>query len=273
MVSTGCFLNMTGRVYANNYGKNLLVKPASLLFFKNMYKILLMKYKNEINDVQGLILRQLFTRDSLRFSEINTEGYSSDHFSYHLRQLIKHGLIERTDDDRYRLSVIGRSRGVLLSTQSSGFIEQGFIACRIVISRETDGIKQYLIQERTKVPYKDYLAEPGGKILYGENIIDAARRNLLAETGLDCDLEVKGIVHYKDEYQKIIVQDKYFFVIKGSKPTGDINPHGPTGKNCWMSLDNLSKNSKAHQGLTELIEIAEGSSPNIQESTHVVYEY
>ena len=264
---------MTGHTYVSNYREGFLVKAPSLLFFENVYKLLPMKYENKINDAQGLILRQLVARDSLRFSEINTEGYPSDQFSYHLRQLIKHGLIEKTNDDRYQLSVTGRSQGILLSTKSSGFIQQGFIACRIVISRETESVKQYLVQERTRVPYKDYLAEPGGKILYGENIIDAARRNLLSETGLDCHLEIKGIVHYKDEYQKVIVQDKYFFVIEGTEPTGDMRSHGPTGKNRWMSLNDLSKNNKAHQGLTELIKIAEGSSSRIQESTHIVNEY
>jgi ADP-ribose pyrophosphatase YjhB (NUDIX family) len=232
-----------------------------------------MKYENGLNEVQGLIMRQLFTRSALRFSEINTEDFPSDQFSYHLRQLIKTGLIEKTDDDRYQLSVIGRGRAILLDTRSSNFIEQGFVACRVVLPRMSEGAKQYLVQKRTKVPYRGYIADPGGKILFGEDIIDAAKRNMLAETGLDCEMVVKGVVHFKDSYDEQIVQDKYFFVIKATNPVGDMLTFGPTGENHWMSLEEILCSTKVHQGLSDLITIAESNDIGFSEQTHIAEDY
>lgn len=232
-----------------------------------------MKYEAAINEVQAQIMRQLFKRDVLRFSEINTEGLPSDQFSYHLRQLTKNGLIEKLSDNRYRLSIMGKSRAILLDTRSSKYIDQGFVACRVILGREVNGKKEYLIQKRTRVPYYGYIADPGGKILYGEDVAAAAKRNMLAETGLTCEMTVQGIAHFKDDFKDSIVQDKFFFVIKATKPSGTLLQNGPTGENLWMSLEEIQTSEKVHKGFVELIQIAEGEGFGFIEATHVVSEY
>ncbi len=232
-----------------------------------------MKYETGINEVQAQIMRQLFTHDTLRFSEINIDDVPSDQFSYHLRQLIKNGLIEKLEDSRYRLSVMGKSRAILLDTRSSKYIDQGFVACRVVLSRDHEGKKQYLVQKRTKVPYRGYVSEPGGKILFGEDVVTAAKRNMLAETGLVCDMAVRGIAHFKDEYKESIVQDKFFFVIKATNPRGEVLKNGPTGENVWMSFDEIAAYKNTHQGVTDMIKIVDGENFEFTEATHVVDEY
>ncbi len=232
-----------------------------------------MKYDTSVNEVQALIMRQLFMKDALRFSEINEDDFPSDQFSYHLRQLSKNGLIEKTADNRYQLSITGRSRAILMDAHSNKFIEQGFVACRIVLTRQHAGVTQYLVQQRTKVPYRGYISEPGGKILFGEDVIVAGVRNMKAETGLTCDLVVKGLAHFKDNYQAQIVQDKFFFILAASNPVGEILVHGATGDNVWLSMEEIQHHPKAHQGLTDLITVAEGDSFGFIESTHFVDEY
>jgi ADP-ribose pyrophosphatase YjhB (NUDIX family) len=141
------------------------------------------------------------------------------------------------------------------------------------LSREADGNRQYLLQKRIKVPYRGYLADPGGKILFGEDVLAAANRNMLVETNLTCDLTVKGLVHFKDSYRGSVVQDKFFFVIKASDPVGELSSGSATGENLWLSLDEIAANPKTHQGLTDLIAMAEGDSFGFIERTHFVDEY
>lgn len=211
---------------------------------------------------------------TLRFSEMNTQQVPSDQFSYHLRQLIKYGLVTKLPDGTYTLTVNGRSRAIMLDTRSNQFIEQGFIACRIVLSQEANEVKQYLVQHRTRVPYTGNIAEPGGKILFGEDILQAAQRNMLIETGLTCDLEIKGLVHFKDQLQDRIVQDKFFFVIRATNPTGKLLERGATGKNTWMTLQEIAQNPKTHKGVTDIVAIAEASSSiGITERTLTVDDY
>jgi ADP-ribose pyrophosphatase YjhB (NUDIX family) len=228
---------------------------------------------SEINDVQALIMRQLFTHETLRFSEINTEGIPSDQLSYHLRQLIKHGVVEKDADSRYRLSVKGRGMAIRMDTPSNRFIEQGFVACRVVLSRMHEGQKQYLMQKRRKVPFHGYISEPGGKILFGEDVTASAARNMRIETGLTCDMTVRGFVHFKDLYEEQIVQDKFFFVIKATNPRGELLPDGPTGENSWMSLSGITSNPKTHKGVLDMIKVSEDTALRFLEGTYFTDEY
>lgn len=216
---------------------------------------------------------QLFMRGPLRFAEINTRELPSDQFSYHLRQLTKYGLVDKSTQGTYSLSVHGRSRAILLDAKSNRFIQQGFIACRILLAREQDGQRQYLMQRRTKVPYRGYISEPGGKIVFGEDVLTAARRNMVAETGLDCLMAPCGMAHFKDKYLGRIVQDKFFFIIRATEPKGDLLAKGETGQNVWMSLEEIAANPHTHQGVTDMISMAESGSFGFIEQTHTVTEY
>jgi len=232
-----------------------------------------MNHRTSINEVQAFIMGQLFRRGTLRFAEINTRGFPSDQFSYHLRQLIKHELVDKSDQGLYSLSVNGRTRAILLDSKSNRFIDQGFVACRIILARNQKGRQQYLMQRRTKVPYRGYISEPGGKIVFGEDILAAAQRNMLAETGLTCDMELRGIMHLKDKYLGQIVQDKFFFVVWATGPRGELLPKGETGENRWMSFDEIVTDPKAHQGVTDIITMAEAGKFGFGEQTHTVTEY
>lgn len=218
-------------------------------------------------------MRELFMRGPLRFAQINSGNVPSDQFSYHLRQLIKYGLVEKSGEGVYELSVNGRSRAIMLDVRTDTFIEQGFVACRVILERDSPEGPQYLVQYRTKVPYRGNIAEPGGKVLFGEDVLEAAQRNMQVETGLTCDMMLCGLVHFKDEYLGRIVQDKYFFVVRATNPQGELLPAGPTGENVWLALDEIAANPKTHQGVTDMIAMAVAGGFGFAEHTHVTAEY
>ncbi|HSW66549.1 MAG TPA: NUDIX domain-containing protein [Bacillota bacterium] len=225
-----------------------------------------------LNAIQTDIVRELFLRGNLRFAQMNTNAVPNDHFSYHVRQLIKYGLVERVDNG-YRLSTTGKTRAIMLSEHESSFIHQALIALRVVVSNHEHGQEFFLVQERTKVPFKGVLALPGGKVLFAEDVTTAARRTLRYETGLDCSFDMRGIVHYKDEYEGEIVQDKFFFVLRASNPVGSLKANGRTGKNFWMKLDELRTSAQTHQGLLEIIDLASGSGFGFREQTFTTASY
>src|SRR5689334_21385459 len=103
-----------------------------------------------LNKAQADIIRRLFEQDGLRFSQINAPKLPTDQFSYHLRQLQKAKLIEKLPDQTYRLTVEGKRKAILLRPADHGFIDQGFTAVIVVVSKEEDGQQFFLVQERDK---------------------------------------------------------------------------------------------------------------------------
>jgi len=228
----------------------------------------------QIHSIQAAILRDLTASEALRFAELNTGGVPSDQFSYHLRHLLKLGFIEKDADNLYRLSGRGKSRSHLLYANEDGFIEQGFLAVRIVLTKEERGKTYFLIQERQLVPFKHTLGTPGNKIFFGENIADAAVRAMKEQTGLECSMQLRGIRHFKDEYQGVCMQDKYFFIFLASEPKGTLLSAGRTGKNVWMTYDEIQDSGRSIHGGLEILKVALGSPmTGFSENTFQVSAY
>lgn len=232
-----------------------------------------MQNGSDLNNIQAGIIRQLFLKEDLRFAEINIEHVPSDQFSYHLRQLIKYGLIEKTPEQKYRLSVMGRTRAIMLYPDKDGFIEQGFLAVRLVLAKEENGKQLFLIQKRRAVPFKGSYSTPGDKILFSEDVHTAARRAMLLQTGLECDVELKGVKHYMDNYLGKIVQDKYFFVFLASNPRGTLKVEGRTGTNMWLTYKQATMTPPGIQGAKDIIDTALGNHFTFEEQTFLIDQY
>jgi ADP-ribose pyrophosphatase YjhB (NUDIX family) len=232
-----------------------------------------MQNSSDLNDVQAGIIRELFFHDGLRFAEINVNAVPSDQFSYHLRQLIKYGLIEKMPEQTYKLSVLGRTRAIMLYPTKSSFIEQGFLAVRLLLTKEENGQQLLLMQKRSAVPFKGTYATPGDKILFSEDIQVAAKRGMLLQTGLECDVTLKGIKHYKDNYLGKIVQDKYFFVFRATNPRGELKTRGRTGENMWLPYEEAIKVPPAIQGAQDIVDTALGAGFSFDEKTFLIDEY
>lgn len=249
------------------------VKASSLTSVYDVVYNLIMYQERQINGIQASILRQLFSSDGLRFAQINVDGISSDQFSYHLRQLARLGLIEKTAEQAYRLTRLGRSQAIMLNPDRSAFIQQGFLAVRIILSKLENGQRYYLMQKRTKVPYKGTYATPGDKILFGEDIGEAAVRAMQLHTGLTCKMALLGMRHLKDVHDGEIVQDKYFFVFRATEPQGELIKASHTGENLWITYEELEASGQSIQSGLELLKMADSSALQFDEQTLRVDSY
>lgn len=226
-----------------------------------------------INAVQANILRRLFTQDGLRFGAIKDIHTPSDQFSYHLRQLQKLGLVEKSPDLSYRLTPLGKQRSILLSTSGNQFIKQGFLAVRIVLTKVEGGDTYYLMRERQLVPYKGMLETPGDKILRGEKVAEAAKRALLEQTELACEVRVLGLQHSQDIHHGELMQDKYFFVCHASNPSGRLKPRCRNGKHVWLTYKQITESEKLIHGGLEILNMLNNESFTFTENAFNVNDY
>ncbi len=58
--------------------------------------------------IQAGILKVLIFKTEAKFSELNPEKVSSDHFNFHVKKLLELGLIEKNRNDRYQLTKEGK---------------------------------------------------------------------------------------------------------------------------------------------------------------------
>lgn len=125
------------------------------------------------NHIQREIFLKLRQHDVARYSEIKVKSIESSQFMYHLKELIRAGLVEKVEKGKYKLT----REGIIVS--------QGFSADRknislaplsytLIFARSKSG--KYLVLKRNKQPYIDQYACISGKIHMHETLKEAVER-------------------------------------------------------------------------------------------------
>jgi len=222
-----------------------------------------------------LILRELLFNPNSRFTDLNIQGLSTDHFSYHVNTLIKEGYVKK-DNSKYSLTTKGKEYANRMDTDEASIERQPKIAVMIVATKTVEGKKYLLVQERTKEPYFGYSGFITGKIRYGEKILETAKRELKEESGLECsDMHIKRIVHDHVVLEDTgeLVEDKMFYVIHIVNPTGELIST-LNGKNVWITEKEFKNLKKKYYNEDKIYEISQlKGDMDLVESTYLIKEF
>lgn len=140
--------------------------------------------------IQRDILRRLTHAAALRFSELKPEGMESNIFMYHLKQLIKEGYVQKTEN-AYSLAAPGLSYVDSLSTENHRPRQQPKLIAIIALRHESGA---WLLAERKIQPYIGTRMFISGKQHRGETAAEHATRELAEKTGLEgIELARRGI--------------------------------------------------------------------------------
>jgi 8-oxo-dGTP pyrophosphatase MutT (NUDIX family)/predicted transcriptional regulator len=192
----------------------------------------------DLHPTQASILRELLFKKEARFSDLNITKMTNDHFTFHIRKLIKLELISKTKSSKYELTIKGKEFANRFDTDTATVEKQAKIGVLIIMTKEEKGNKLFLIQNRLKQPFYGYYGCVTGKVRWGETIIETAHRELMEETGLDGDLEFTGVQHKMDYSEDgMLLDDKYFYVFRGKNPKGTLMKKFEGGKNFWMTRE------------------------------------
>ena len=229
-----------------------------------------MSYEASAHDAQMSILRHLLLAPHAGFAELQkSTGLSSDHFNFHIKQLLATGYVKKNADGNYTLTRSGKEYANRMDTDDNVIEKQPKISVALIIENE-DG--KYLAQERLKQPYYGFWGRPTGKIRWGETMLEAAARELLEETGLTAELRVAGFYH-KMDYDKDsgdMLEDKIFVLIHGIKPKGTLMVDGEGHHNEWLSNAEFDAKEKAFASVNTITRLAtSGDTPFLEKR----YEY
>lgn len=226
----------------------------------------------KVHEAQTSILRELLFVQSAGYAELQKPtGLTSDHFNFHIARLVELGMVEKVSRGKYRLTIKGKEYANKLDTDRKTIERQPKVAVLLGIEREVDGVPQLLFQKRTKNPYYGYLGFPTGKITWGETIMQTAARELMEETGLEADYEIRGLYHEHTTIQETgeNIEDKMFFVVRCINVRGKLIEKFEGGENMWMTVEEAREYPKRYTSFETELEMALGLQQPFVEEHHI----
>lgn len=222
-----------------------------------------MAYEAKIHDAQTSILRELLFRPAAGYAELQKPTkLTSDHFNFHIARLVEIGYVEKVSRGKYKLTPRGKEYANKLDTDANTIERQPKTA--VILAIEKDG--KWLFQERLKHPYYGFWGFPSGKIRWGETILQTAARELKEETGLVADHAFKGIYH-EQVFQLETgeqLEDKIFNVIHCTNVRSKLIEKFEGGRNAWMSLVQVARQSKKFESYKFEADIAMGKKDFVE---------
>ena len=217
-----------------------------------------MSYEPEAHEIQVAILRKLLFVKNAGFADLQREtAVTSDHFNFHIKKLVEEGYVSK-QDGRYTLSNKGKEYANRMDTDENEIEKQPKISVAITLERRgSNGEREFLFQQRKKNPYYDFWGRVGGKMRWGETVIEAAKRELLEETGLEADIEYKLLYHKRDfdKDSRKLLEDKIFLCVYATRYTGDLLETFEGGVNRWMTHEEFQSKTKRFKSVDEFMEL------------------
>ncbi|OGY56728.1 MAG: hypothetical protein A2Y84_01390, partial [Candidatus Colwellbacteria bacterium RBG_13_48_8] len=213
-----------------------------------------------MHQIQFNILRTLLFKEGSRFADLNTDRISNDHFTFHLKRLVEQGLVEKTKEGLYGLTISGKEYANRLDTDAEKVnVEKQAKIGALIVGVDRSGEKaKYLIQQRLKQPFYGFYGFVSGKIKWGETVYEAARRELEEETGLKGDMALVGIEHKMDySNEDTLLEDKYFYIFRVENPEGDFIESFEGGKNIWLTKEEISNIPELFDDVMKVVGVIE----------------
>ncbi len=155
----------------------------------------------DLHDIQMQIINELSRTGPAMFGALRPHDVATDHFTYHIKTVIEKGLVavdRRNGKKYYVLTELGKRFADSFEFSKKKLLNQGMIITVFCVSKEVKGETKYLMSKRLYAPWRGHLGFPAGKVHFGETTFETARRELLEETGLEAQLELRQVIHYID---------------------------------------------------------------------------
>jgi 8-oxo-dGTP pyrophosphatase MutT (NUDIX family) len=201
--------------------------------------------------IQKHVLAQLITNPRLRYAKIKPANVEGNLFMYHLRALLKEGLVEKSEGGFYELTPAGKLYADRLSLQTLTPRVQPRIVT-LITCRNDSG--EWLLYRRKRQPLLGQVGFPYGKLHLDEAVEDAAARELMEKTGVRATLEHRGDGYITIYEGGDIVSQILFHLFYGSDPKGKIKDSQRSGEVFWGRVEDQENLIKSVPDLIKLLD-------------------
>jgi ADP-ribose pyrophosphatase YjhB (NUDIX family) len=233
----------------------------------NRYKqgVLTQKLLTMTNWIQNHVLLELTRNATRRYSELKPRDIEGNLFMYHLKGLIKDGLIEK-NEAAYRLTVKGMQMAGHISLQTGKLRTHPKILTAVVCRNEAG---EYLFVRWHRQPNIGQVSFPHGMVHFGKSIAAMAAMELAEKAGLEADLTFKGDIYVcgirADDVDRHMLV--HVFVASNIRPGRQDELRPEVSEPFWAQLNTVRREDYV-PGFYEVMEIATSTSmPQLSEIT------
>ncbi|MDP2651486.1 MAG: NUDIX domain-containing protein [bacterium] len=187
-----------------------------------------------MHEVQKHILKRLSLVDKSRYAELKPRTVEGNLFVYHLRSLMRSGLVASTEDG-YCLTPKGKLLIDRISFETFNERIQPKIVTLLVVENEN----KYLLYKRRRAPFIGRVGFTYGKIHLEERLREAAERELFEKTNLKADLKHRGDVYITVHDETELVSHMLCHVFTGTKSQGVLRTDTTIGECYWGKLEDV----------------------------------
>jgi len=189
-----------------------------------------------VHHIQQKILNKLLYAENLTYAAMRPTGIESNHFAYHLDQLVKDRLVTK-QDRHYTLATAGLALVDRLSQEKMVDRLQPHIVTAIHITNEAG---QTLLFKRGFQPFIHRYGFIKGKIHYEETIHQAAIRELQEKTGMqDVALTHRGVVYLESKIRGITISKVLYHLFQGHVHETSELTSSHRGSSAWIDIASL----------------------------------
>jgi ADP-ribose pyrophosphatase YjhB (NUDIX family) len=203
-------------------------------------------------------MRHLLFTPSATFADIQkATDLTSDHFNFHIKRLVQERYVQK-DDRAYSLTGKGKEYANRMDTDENEIEKQPKVSIVVTLERaNAAGEREFLYQQRLKNPYYGFWGRLGGKMRWGETVIEAAERELLEETGMTANFEYKLLYHKRDfdKQSKRLLEDKIFLCVYATEFSGELIESFEGGHNRWMTQAEFHQQEKRFESVDEFMDL------------------
>ena len=204
--------------------------------------------------IQQSIILKLIHKPEMSFSELLGSESESNKFAYHLGVLETKNIINK-EGCYYSLSPLGKKISSFIEGDTGKKAAFPTFA-HVLIVRDGDKI---LVQRRMKEPFYGYWGLMSGKINFGWNVEECARRDIEEECGLKANKsELIGINQAKTYEDGNLLHHHIMFYVKLGEISGDLKEKTHKGENAWMTIDEFKKKERFPDPWFDAVMDAEG---------------
>lgn len=184
---------------------------------------------------------KLIHNPEMTFTELWDGKRDSNKFSYHLSILESKGLINKKENGKYALSEEGRKLSAFIEGDTGIKAVFPTFAHGLIIKNEN----KILVQKRLKEPFYGYWGLISGKINFGFNVEECAKRDLIEEAGLTAkNSRLVGINQIKTYENNKLLFHHIIFLVELSEIQGELKPKTHKAENSWLTLDEFKNKER-----------------------------